>query len=125
MRLHMRREMTQLLIVLLLAFVSANVKGQEIKVLGFSLLKKKEMKKEGLKGDKSQATIDFITSEKGFTFKADGKIDLSPQEGEDKISLFMPHKTRYLTIKHPDYGELTWLAPVKNLRKKKIGRAHV
>lgn len=108
----------------LLALATLLARAQEIRVQGFSQLRKKEVRKNKLKTDKSQATLDFITSEKGFTFKADGKTDLTPQEGEDKITLLVPHKTVYIQIKHPDYGELTWMTPgKKKLRKKKYYQA--
>ena len=69
--------------------------------------------------DKKLAIIDLKTGEKGFTFKADGKMEVKAEEADGMLTLKVPHKTRYLVIQHPDYGQLTWKVPGKPLKKKK------
>ena len=65
------------------------------------------------------ATLDLKTDEKGFTFKADGKTEIAAQEGDGQITLLAPHKTAFILVKHPEYGQLIWKVPGKGLRKKK------
>ena len=81
--------------------------AQKIGVEGFKKVKKDLLNQTPLPVDKTQATMDFLTDEKGFTFKADGKIDVQPEEGDGKITVLTPHKTKFLLIKHPDYGQYT------------------
>ena len=69
--------------------------------------------------DKQLATLDLKTGEKGFTFKADGKMEVKAEEADGMLTLKVPHKTRYLVIQHADYGQLTWKVPGKPLKKKK------
>lgn len=64
--------------------------------------------------DKKLATFDLKTDEKGFTFKADGITDIKAKEGDGKLTLLTPHKTKFLVIKHPDYGQITWKVPGKD-----------
>lgn len=75
--------------------------------------------------DKKQATLDLKTDEKGFTFKADGITDIKAKEGDGKLTLLTPHKTKFLVIKHPDYGQITWKVPGKGLKKKKHYQANL
>ena len=75
--------------------------------------------------DKKLATFDLKTDEKGFTFKADGITDVKAQEGDGKLTLLTPHKTKFLVIKHPDYGQITWKVPGKGLKKKKHYQANL
>ena len=65
------------------------------------------------------ATLDLKTDEKGFTFKADGKTEIAAQEGDGQITLLAPHKTAFILVKHPEYGQLIWKVPGKGLKKKK------
>ena len=37
----------------------------------------------------------------------------------------MPHKTRFLVIKHPDYGQTFWKVPGKPLKRKKRYQAYL
>lgn len=69
--------------------------------------------------DKKEAIIDLKTGEKGFTFLANGKTEVQAEEGDEMLSLKVPHKTTFITVKHADYGQLTWKVPGKSLRKKK------
>ena len=99
--------------------------AQKIGVEGFKKVKKDLLNQTPLPVDKTQATMDFLTDEKGFTFKADGKIDVQPEEGDGKITVLTPHKTKFLLIKHPDYGQYTWKVPGKGLKKKKHYQANL
>ena len=69
--------------------------------------------------DKKLAIIDLKTGEKGFTFKANGTTDIQPDEGDGMVTLKVPHKTTFLIIQHPDYGQLTWKVLGRRLKKKK------
>lgn len=73
--------------------------------------------------DKKMALLDLQTQEKGFSFVADGKQPVETEEGDGVVTLKLPHKTRYVILKHPNYGQLTWRAPKKALKKKKHYRA--
>ena len=117
----MRRILTLLLLTRLLIPAMA----QKIGVEGFMKVKKDLLNQTPLPVDKTQATMDFLTDEKGFTFKADGKIDVQPEEGDGKITVLTPHKTKFLLIKHPDYGQYTWKVPGKGLKKKKHYQANL
>ena len=75
--------------------------------------------------DKKQATLDLLTDEKGFEFKADGQTEVKAVEGEGKLTLMTPHKTKFLVIKHPDYGQTTWKVPGRGLKKKKHYQANL
>ena len=99
--------------------------AQKIGVEGFKKVKKDLLNQTPLPVDKTQATMDFLTDEKGFTFKADGKIDVQPEEGDGKITVLTPHKTKFLLIKQPDYGQYTWKVPGKGLKKKKHYQANL
>ena len=117
--------------------------AQKISIEQYKRVKKDLLNQTPLPTDKKQATLDLLTDEKGFTFKADGKVDVQAEEGDGKLTLLTPHKTKFLVIKHPDYGQVTWKVPEKKgLKKKKhyqanlltdkpgkeykqIGRAHV
>lgn len=69
--------------------------------------------------DKQQATLDLATSEKGFTFKADGKTDIQAQEQDGKLTLLLPDHTQFIVIEHPDFGQKTWRVPEKKGVRKK------
>lgn len=70
--------------------------------------------------NKQQAILDLKTSEKGFTFLADGKQAIQAEEGDGIVTLKTPDKTTFIVVKHADYGQLTWKVPKKKgLRRKK------
>ena len=69
--------------------------------------------------DKQQATLDLATSEKGFTFKADGKTDIQAKEQDGKLTLLLPDQTQFIVIEHPDFGQKTWRVPEKKGVRKK------
>ena len=108
----------------LILFLSP-VGAQKMKVEMFKRVKKDLLNHTPLPVDKKQATLDLITDEKGFTIKADGKTEVKVEEGEGKITLLAPHKTKFLVINHPDYGQMTWKVPKKGLKKKKHYQANL
>ena len=100
--------------------------AQKISIEQFKRVKKDLLNQTPLSKDKKQATLDLLTDEKGFTFKADGKTDVQAEEGDGKLTLLTPHKTKFLVVKHPDYGQLTWKVPTKKgLKKKKHYQANL
>lgn len=117
--------MRRILTLLLLTGLLIPAMAQKIGVEGFKKVKKDLLNQTPLPVDKTQATMDFLTDEKGFTFKADGKIDVQPEEADGKITVLTPHKTKFLVIKHPDYGQYTWKVPGKGLKKKKHYQANL
>lgn len=102
----------------LILFLSP-VGAQKMKVEMFKRVKKDLLNHTPLPVDKKQATLDLMTDETGFAIKADGKTEVKVEAGEGKITLLAPHKTKFLVITHPDYGQMTWKVPKKGLRKKK------
>ena len=103
-----------LLTALVLPSVAQKMSIEQFKRVKFDLANKKM-----LPVDKKMATFDLKTDEKGFSFKADGKTEIKAEEGDGKVTLLAPHKTSFLLVKHPEYGQLTWKVPGKGLRKKK------
>lgn len=118
--------MSKFLLAILLLIVTVLPSGaQKISIERFKRVKFDLLNHTLLPVDKKQATLDLLTDEKGFTFKADGKVEVQPQEGEGMITILTPHKTKFLLVKHPDYGQLTWKVPGKGLKKKKHYRANL
>ena len=109
----------RLLVILLIAVLFLPCAAQKISIGQFKRVKFDLATKKFFHVDKKMATLDLKTDEKGFTFKADGKTPIAAQEGDGKITLLAPHKTAYLLVQHPDYGQLMWKVPGKGLRKKK------
>lgn len=97
--------------------------AQQISVDEFVRVKKKFLRPKSFQTDKRQAILDLYTEEKGFSFSADGRTDVMAEEGDRMLTLSLPHRTHFLVIKHPDYGQLTWKVPDKGLKKKKHYRA--
>lgn len=105
------------LLILMFAFT---VHAQEMHMQQYARLKKGLFNKNKIKTDKKLAILDLKTSEQGFTFKADGKTELAPEEGEGILTLTTPDKTKFIVINHPKFGQLSWKVPGnKGLRKKK------
>ena len=73
--------------------------------------------------DKHLALLDLMTEQKGFTFAADGRKPAEAEDGDGVITVKLPHKTRFLTIKHADYGQYTWRVPVNHLKRRRHYRA--
>ena len=113
----------RLLVILLIAVIALPCAAQKISIGQFKRVKFDLATQKLLPVDKKMATLDLKTDEKGFTFKADGKTPIAAQEGDGQITLLAPHKTAYLLVEHPDYGQLMWKVPGKGLRKKKHYRA--
>lgn len=113
----------KLLLFYLFTFFTLNVLAQQMEVKDYTRLKRPIWNRSKIVIDKQKAIIDLTTTEKGFTFTADGKESTETTEGEGIITIKVPHKTRFLTIKHPQYGQLTWRVPTKYLKRKKHYRA--
>ncbi len=103
--------------------MAASAEAQQMEVNDFTRLKRPLWNRSKVAVDKQRAIIDLLTTEKGFTFKANGKEAAEVAEGDGFITVKVPHQTRYLSIKHPQYGQLTWRVPVKYLKHKKHYRA--
>lgn len=99
--------------------------AQQMRVDEFVRLKKAFLKPRSVETDKRQAILDLYTNETGFTFVANGSMEVQAEEGEGKLTLFLPHRTTFLVIKHPDYGQYAWKIPKKGLKKKKRYRAYL
>ena len=100
-----------LLIALCFSFVASL--AQEMHIEEFAKLKKGPLNMNHVVTNKQQAIIDLKTSEKGFAFLADGKMEIQAEEGDGVLTLKTPDKTAFIVVKHPDYGQLTWKVPTK------------
>ena len=114
-----------ILATLLLMILLSPAGAQKMNIEKFKRVKFDLLNHTLLPVDKKQATLELKTDEKGFTFKADGKIDVKAEEGDGKLMLLTPHKTSFLVIKHPDYGQFTWKVPGRGLKKKKHYQANL
>ncbi|MBQ8458155.1 MAG: PEGA domain-containing protein [Prevotella sp.] len=99
--------------------------AQNMSIVGFGKQKKSLIKDIKVPRDREMATFILTTDEKGFTFKANGTTEVKAEEGEGMLTLKVPHKTQYLTVTHPDYGQITWRVPSGSLRKKRIYQAYL
>ena len=98
--------------------------AQEMHIVEFKKLKKGPLNMNHVVTSKQEAILDLKTSEKGFSFLADGKQAIQTEEGEGVLTLKAPHKTAFIVVKHADYGQLTWKVPgKKGLRRKKHYKA--
>ena len=94
--------------------------AQEMHIVEFKKLKKGPLNMNHVVTSKKEAILDLKTSEKGFSFMADGKQEVAAEEGEGILTLKTPDKTAFIVVKHADYGQLTWKVPQKKgLRRKK------
>lgn len=114
-----------ILATLLLMILLSPAGAQKMNIEKFKRVKFDLLNHTLLPVDKKLATLDLKTDEKGFTFKADGKTDVKAEEGDGKLTLLTPHKTSFLVIKHPDYGQFTWKVPGRGLKKKKHYQANL
>ena len=89
--------------------------AQQMRIEEFARDKKPLLGKAPFATDKQHALFDFYTNEKGFQFFI-GDAAIPFAEGEGCITLTLPDRTEYLTVKHPEYGQLTWKIPGKELR---------
>ena len=119
--------MKKWLSVFCLVMLLVPVRAQQMEVTDFTRQKKGILwgllKKEKVATDKTMAILDLTTGEKGFEFKADGTTAVKADEGDCMLTLKVPHKTTFLVIKHPEYGQLTWKVPISKLKKKKHYKA--
>jgi len=99
--------------------------AQSMSIEEFKRQKKNVLEDLGVKEDKQMAILQLTTGEKGFQFKADGKTEVEAEEGDGVLTLKLPHKTVFLSVTHPDYGQLTWRTPDKPLKKKNIYHAYL
>lgn len=91
--------------------------AQRMRVEDFGQYKKPFLRKASFAVDKRFALLDLITNEKGFEFSVGGMI-VEVAEGDGLVTLALPHKCDFLTIKHPVYGQYTWKTPEALKRKK-------
>lgn len=112
------------LVLLLLLASLLPLKAQQMSVEEYARLKRPLWHPQTVTVDRSCALLDLVTDEKGFTFLANGSIPAEAEEGDGVITVKLPHKTAYLTIRHPDFGQMTWRVPDgKRLRKNRHYRA--
>jgi hypothetical protein len=112
-----------LLLLLTFHFSLFTVNAQTMEVKDFTRMKRPLWKRSKVVVEKQKALLDLTTTEKGFTFKVNGTEEAEVAEDDGIITVKVPHKTRFLTIAHPTFGQLTWRAPVKYLKRKKHYRA--
>lgn len=98
--------------------------AQRIHIEEFAQYKKPLLGKASFSTDKQHALLDLITNEKGFQFFI-GDAAITPTEGEGVVTLSLPDRTGALTIKHPEYGQLTWKVPGKGIRKRRHYHAYL
>ncbi len=117
----------RLLFLALVVLWTGSSMAQQMSVENFSRMKKKFWQSKKFTTDKAQAILDLQTSEKGFTFKADGTKDVEAKPGEGIITLTLPHKTSFIQIAHKEYGTILWKVPAKYkyLKKKKHYKAEL
>ena len=113
----MRNE--RLLIIVLIFCWALSMAAQQMEVHDFKHHKRYIWNRSKVAVDKQRALLDLYTTEKGFTFFANGKEAAEAEEGDGLITVKLPNKTRYVTIKHDTYGQLTWRVPKKYLKRKK------
>ncbi len=111
------------LLIMLFVCCLNPVWAQQMSVEDFTRLKRPLWNRSKVTVDKKVALLDLITEEKGFEFSVGGNSRVEAEEGDGMITLKLPHKTMYVNIKHPDYGQYTFRVPVKWLKKKKRYKA--
>lgn len=109
--------------IILWCVLAIPLMAQRIRVEDFGQYKKPFLRKAPYITDKRFALFDLVTNEKGFEFTT-GTMSVEATEGEGVITLALPHKCDFLTIKHPIYGQYTWKAP-KALKRKKHYHAYL
>lgn len=100
----------RLVILLLLAHLLP-LAAQQMSVEEFARVKRPPWKFKTVAVDKQAALMDFVTEEKGFTFLSNGKQEVEAEEGEGAVTVKFPRKTSWVTVKHPDFGQMTWKVP--------------
>ena len=97
--------------------------AQQMWVEDFTRLRRPVWNRNKVVIDKHLALLDLKTEQKGFAFAADGRKPAEAEDGDGVITVKLPHKTQFLTIKHADYGQYTWRVPVNHLKRKRHYRA--
>lgn len=105
------------IVIGLLQVLPIGLSAQQIRVDDFNRLKKSFLGTKKYETDKQSALLDFYTQESGFEFLI-GQQPVEAKESDGCVTLALPDKTKHVTIKHPEYGQLTWKAP-EELRRKK------
>lgn len=116
--------MRYLWIILGCVLVIPMVMAQRMRVEDLGRYKKPFLGRASFATDKRFALLDLVTSEKGFEFSTAGGVAVEATEGEGGVTLALPHKCDFLTIKHPVYGQYTWKAP-KALKRKRRYHAYL
>ena len=106
------------LVALLWLLTAIPLMAQQMSVREFVREKRAARKAHAVQLDKRQAVLDLRTNESGFLFSM-GAEKFTPEEADGYVRLLLPHKCTYLTIAHPDYGQISWKIPGKGLKKKK------
>ena len=99
------------LVILFLAAHLLPLAAQQMSVEDFVRLKRPPWKMKAVTVDKTSALMDFVTPEKGFTFLSNGKREAESEEGDGLVTVALPRKTSWITIQHPDFGQMTWKVP--------------
>lgn len=106
------------LVILLILAHLLPLTAQQMSITEFTRLRRSLFKPSAVAIDKSAVLFDFETYEKGFEFLADGKTPGAADEGENIITVTLPHNTSYLSVSHPVFGRLIWKVPDgKKLKK--------
>ena len=113
----------RLLTMLMLCCWLLPLGAQQMWVEDFTRLRRPVWNRNKVLIDKHLALLDLKTEQKGFAFAADGRKPAEAEDGDGVITVKLPHKTRFLTIKHADYGQYTWRVPVNHLKRKRHYRA--
>ena len=100
-------------------FQLSTVSAQRMWVEDFKHVKRHLWNRDEVTVDKEKALLEVVTKEKGFTFEANGTQAAELEEGDGIITVKLPNKTHFVTIKHPNYGQLSWRPPVKSMKRKK------
>ena len=117
--------MRKRIILLLFSFLLSpssflGISAQEMHIVELKKLWKGPLNMKHVVTSKQEAILDLKTSEKGFSFLANGQQEIAAEEGEGILTLKTPDKTAFIVVKHADYGQLTWKVPQKKgLRRKK------
>lgn len=114
---------TVFIIIGFLIGIQTGLSAQQIRVDDFTRLKKPFQGTKDYETDKQSALLDLYTQESGFEFLI-GKQPIEAKEGDGFLTLALPDKTTFFTIKHPEYGQFTWKAP-EELRRKKHYQAYL
>ncbi len=105
---------------LLSPFSFLGISAQEMHIVELKKLWKGPLNMRHVVTSKTEAILDLKTSEKGFSFLANGKQEIAAEEGEGILTLKTPDKTAFIVVKHADYGQTTWKVPQKKgLRRKR------